>query len=85
MLDQYFALLWIKENIKEFGGDPEKITIYGHLSGAVSVTLHMVSPRTSGILKNNHRNNLILYCYFRFISKSNYVIRKCYFTMALAK
>lgn len=48
LLDQYFALLWIRENIKQFGGDPEKITLFGYLSGAVSVALHMVSPRTAG-------------------------------------
>lgn len=48
LLDQYFAMLWIRENIKQFGGDPEKLTIYGHSSGAVSVALHMASPRTAG-------------------------------------
>ena len=51
MLDQYFGLLWIRENINKFGGDPEKITLYGHQSGAASVTLHMVSPRTAGAFR----------------------------------
>nr|WCC58157.1 carboxylesterase [Pharsalia antennata] len=51
LLDQYFALLWIRENIKQFGGDPEKITLFGYSSGAVSVALHMVSPRTAGLFQ----------------------------------
>ncbi|EFA11201.1 pyrethroid hydrolase Ces2a isoform X1 [Tribolium castaneum] len=51
LLDQYFALVWIRQNINQFGGDPEKITLYGHQSGAVSVTFHMVSPRTAGFFQ----------------------------------
>lgn len=49
MLDQYSGLLWIRQNINQFGGDPEKITLYGHQTGAVSVIFHMVSPRTAGL------------------------------------
>lgn len=48
LLDQYFSLLWVRENIRNFGGDPQKITLFGHGAGAASVVLHMVSPRTSG-------------------------------------
>lgn len=48
LLDQYFAMLWVRENIRPFGGDPDKITLFGHSSGAASVVLHMVSPRTAG-------------------------------------
>lgn len=61
LLDQYFALLWIRENIKQFGGDPEKITLFGYLSGAVSVALHMVSPRTAG--KIDVRVNVVILHY----------------------
>lgn len=49
LLDQYFALLWTRENIRHFGGDPQKITLFGHGTGAAAVVLHMVSPRTAGI------------------------------------
>ncbi|KAJ8975969.1 hypothetical protein NQ317_000673 [Molorchus minor] len=52
LLDQYLALLWVKENIKYFGGDPEKVTLFGYLSGAVSVALHVISPRTLRYFKN---------------------------------
>lgn len=47
LLDQYFALLWVRENVVHFGGDSQKITLFGHGSGAASVVLHLVSPRTA--------------------------------------
>ncbi|XP_076262047.1 carboxylesterase 4A-like isoform X2 [Rhynchophorus ferrugineus] len=51
LLDQYYSIVWIRENIKQFGGDPEKLTLFGHASGAVSVALHLISPRTSGLFQ----------------------------------
>lgn len=48
LLDQYLSLIWIRENIRYFGGDPYKITLYGHSGGATSVALHMISTRTTG-------------------------------------
>lgn len=53
LLDQYFSILWVRENIKYFGGDADKITLFGHYSGAASVVLHMISPRTAGIFIQN--------------------------------
>lgn len=50
LLDQYFALLWIRKNVRYFGGDEDKITLYGHSAGAASVALHLISPRTAGML-----------------------------------
>ncbi|KAF2884977.1 hypothetical protein ILUMI_21198 [Ignelater luminosus] len=51
LLDQYFAMLWVRENIRYFGGDPDKVTLYGHSAGAASVALHMISPRTAGFFQ----------------------------------
>lgn len=50
LLDQYMALIWIRENISAFGGNPNSITLMGHSAGADSVLLHIISPRSIGKL-----------------------------------
>jgi para-nitrobenzyl esterase len=49
LLDQVAALRWVRENIAEFGGDPNCVTIYGASSGASSVSLLMVTPCARGL------------------------------------
>lgn len=39
LLDQIAALRWIKENISAFGGDPNRVTVMGFESGALSICL----------------------------------------------
>uniref|UniRef100_A0A0K0FXC8 Acetylcholinesterase n=1 Tax=Strongyloides venezuelensis TaxID=75913 RepID=A0A0K0FXC8_STRVS len=41
LLDQQRALLWVNEHIKDFGGDPNKVTIFGHEAGAVAAAAHL--------------------------------------------
>ena len=44
LLDQIAALHWLKENIKEFRGDPKSITLVGHGTGAAMASLLLTSP-----------------------------------------
>ncbi|THH19417.1 hypothetical protein EW146_g1764 [Bondarzewia mesenterica] len=43
LLDQQFALQWVQDHIASFGGDPQKVTIWGQSSGAGSVLQHIVA------------------------------------------
>lgn len=50
LMDQAAALQWVKNNISAFGGDPSKITIAGESAGAISVSYHMASPISKGLI-----------------------------------
>ena len=49
LLDQIMVLNWVKANIGKFGGDPDKVTIFGEDSGAASVTLMAMTPLAKGL------------------------------------
>lgn len=47
--DQLMVLKFVKENIKNFGGDSDNITLFGHSAGGCSVSWHCVSERSKGL------------------------------------
>jgi len=51
LLDQQAALRWVKANIAAFGGDPERITIFGQSAGATDVGYAMASPLAKGLFR----------------------------------
>eukprot|EP00927_Polykrikos_kofoidii_P062980 TRINITY_DN57796_c0_g1_i1.p1 TRINITY_DN57796_c0_g1~~TRINITY_DN57796_c0_g1_i1.p1 ORF type:complete len:797 (-),score=76.26 TRINITY_DN57796_c0_g1_i1:289-2679(-) len=49
LIDQRVALKWVQRNIRAFGGDPKRVTIFGHSSGAFMANFHLHSPASSGL------------------------------------
>ncbi|XP_031196981.1 acylcarnitine hydrolase-like [Mastomys coucha] len=48
-LDQVAALRWVQQNIVHFGGNPDRVTIFGESAGGTSVSTHVVSPMSQGL------------------------------------
>ncbi len=49
ILDQVMALKWVKENIAAFGGDPERILVFGQSAGGISTRMMLTSPLARGL------------------------------------
>ncbi|GAU89716.1 hypothetical protein RvY_02230-2 [Ramazzottius varieornatus] len=47
LMDQVAAIKFVEENVEQFGGDPNNITVMGHGTGAACVNLLMISPVAS--------------------------------------
>lgn len=46
--DQVMALVWVRNNIANFGGDPNQVTVLGDGSGGSSAHYHMYSTMSRG-------------------------------------
>jgi len=49
LMDMIAGLQWVKKNIAAFGGDPDKVTIFGESAGGIAVSMLCASPQAKGL------------------------------------
>jgi para-nitrobenzyl esterase len=51
LMDQQAALRWVQCNIRDFGGDPRNVTLFGESAGGLSTLAQLVSPGARGLFQ----------------------------------
>jgi para-nitrobenzyl esterase len=49
--DMIAGLKWVRDNIAAFGGDPDKVTIFGESAGGIAVSMLCASPEATGLFR----------------------------------
>ncbi|WP_030383083.1 MULTISPECIES: carboxylesterase/lipase family protein [unclassified Streptomyces] len=49
--DQLAALEWVRASVEEFGGDPDRVTVFGESAGAISIGALLAAPRAGGLFR----------------------------------
>ncbi len=66
ILDLQLALKWVRDNIENFGGDPDRVMIFGESGGGAKVTTLMTMPEATGLY---HRAAVQSGAWLSFIEK----------------
>lgn len=69
------ALRWVQENIENFGGDPENVTIFGESAGGCSVHYHLVSDHSKDLFHKAILQSGTVLNGFATVSPANWAIR----------
>ncbi len=77
MLDMVEALKWVQEHIHKFGGDKDRVTIFGQSAGSAAIGHLVLSPLTDVSSSTFHQ------C--RAVFKSNKIVIISYFRVCLSK
>ena len=49
--DMLAGLAWVRDNIEQFGGDPDNVTVFGESAGAMATANLVTSPRAKGLFR----------------------------------
>lgn len=75
LFDQQMALQWIHDNIRFFGGNPDNITLFGESAGAVSISMHLLSPLSRNLFSQAIMQSGAATAPWAVISKEESILR----------